>query len=368
MSSKAPVTLNLSDVNAKHYTELRSWIDKVNADPILKPVSNGAVSLSANQGASYGIFDFGEYTSKLAKQQDFVVTGTLDWVSPFDGPSSNVKIDSKRLKAIVRNKWPNGRLPPNTTTLKQFEVRIGVTDPSWNPMRHIGAMPRISSCEDIHQLWFAMYLACTESQAGDVDNKQMWAKLRRNICYRFELLTEEQIVDGVEFVNAQIREDRSDDAHLVTWDPVQRVQFVMSQKVKLASKKSVKIEAISVPILFNHFKKLKIATRTVDEYKEGFLQAANLVASKMLALLGTYALLEELETVIDSVYQLQLIIQGAKQVEADILHVLAELGSQFKAGVLTKDDFSQRKVKTVVEILLVQKSAPGWAERWMTRQ
>ena len=112
-------------------------------------------------------------------------------------------------------------------------------------------------------------------------------------CSAPSLWTIEQIADGVEFINGQAREDRNDEADLTDWSPVQRVQFVQSQKKRLADKKSKTLDQITVQQTFNHLKRLHIASRSED-YAIGFIQACGLVAKNMLSIAGVYDLLNKL--------------------------------------------------------------------------
>ena len=258
--------------------------------------------------------------------------------------------------------------------MRNFEITIAVTDAAWGRRKHYGAMRRASSCEDLHKVWFGMHNA---SQFGTSEDKRFWAKVRRNICCRFIKLSDQRNADGVEFINGQAREDRKDEADLTDWSPVQRVQFVQSQKKRLADKKSKTLDQITVQQTFNHLKRLNTASRSED-YAIGFTQACGLVAKNMLSIDGVYDLLGKLmepkrnangdeETLpIDSVYQLQLICQaGGSPMNVKIL--LNELNLQYKVGVLNRDDFSQRKIKISCDIILVQMQAPNWLQRWMAR-
>ena len=91
----------MSEINAEHIKQIRAWQVAVNSDPILRPVREGTTPLTVNMGAAMQNFDQESFARNISKGETYACTGTLDWVSALDSPTSGVSINTDKLKYMT---------------------------------------------------------------------------------------------------------------------------------------------------------------------------------------------------------------------------------------------------------------------------
>jgi len=386
-------------VNKDHFVEVREWQAMVDGDPILKPVGGGHLPLTRLQGAMHQQYDADDFVQHMKSKMDYVVAGCLDWASPTCGPSAGVAINGRRLKRHAEQRFPKG-LAPECGHVEGLEVVVIVQDASYDPKSHLGSLPRSSSCEELHEVWYAM---AQSTKVEDTENKRRWAKIRRNVTFRFQLQPASVVSDAASatsqhnllILNCNQRERKNRDAARVRWGPIQRVQFVRRMKTLLAAHDSKPIEKITVNMVKAYLSKIT-AHEDSEPFNDRFLAEANVVGQKMIHLASAVETLLQFddgrpakdpkdsvaavdgdekkrgdpemlyETIFDSVTQLLFICQVAKTDDL-ILHSLKQMLVQYQAHLIHKEAFSQRNIKITVEIMLLQKQGVDWLARWMSK-
>ena len=243
-------------------------------------------------------FDETMYFVRMENGVSYTCLGTLDWTHPCNAscsPAPFVSIDEPKLLRKVERRFPGG-LPPPDVALDGFEVHINVPDATWNPMSHIGAMPRLSPDEDLQSVWAGMARAADPGTQVSDASKKIWAKIRRNVVFKFRILSKAEINQGAAIVSASMREARDEEADKVLWSPRQRAEFVMSVKLQLSQKLYKKYEQISIPMVFKECSKVQTSERR-EPYKETFCAAALQVGEKLLSLEGVKESLAKLEEI-----------------------------------------------------------------------
>ena len=98
---------------------------------------------------------------------------------------------------------------------------------------------------------------------SDAEKKQ-WAKIRRNVPFKFRMPTTDEESQGLRMKSTNARGSRQEEADRVKWSLVQLVEFVESEKVRLAVVLSKDYKQISNPVLFKHLQTLKPAEGSED--------------------------------------------------------------------------------------------------------
>ena len=113
-------------------------------------------------------------------------------------------------------------------------IHIGVPAADFYPLKHLGALPRISPCEYV----MAALRSCSDATTGGaVDNVlKCWRKAFCSTVFVFKVVAPEMI----RFSAMNLRGKEISDAASVTWTALQKVQVVINEAQLMANPTSPK--------------------------------------------------------------------------------------------------------------------------------
>ena len=317
-------------------------------------------------------FDLDQYNSKIKAGQSYLCNGCLDWsdISSNGGPSPHISVDSNRLMRKAELRFPDGECPDDINL--NMEIGIAVPGPGWNPLENCGSMPRYSCDEEVQIILVGMYLAVTKKTSES--NRKKWGKVRKKLVYRFRILTEKETKHGLTVFNHQMRENLGDAADLVLWSPLQRVEFIQSEKVRVAGILSKPYTTVTAHQVFQSVGKIR-CSGTRDQYKEALVSASITVADKLFTVPLARETIQKLadvaaengEVYFNSVYQLQLLVYACKSSIDAIQWVMKTLLKSAIDGELLAEKLSQRNITATCHYFLMQKQFLVWVKSWLIK-
>lgn len=277
------------------------WKELADGDEFAK--KNNNVVLPTSQGGAIAKFNDAVFKARVKENKPYRCLRLLDWSSPTES-QHRLSIDSAKVMRKSERKFPKG-VPPKDDGLAGFELTIAIPEVAWNPMRHVGSMPRVSPDEDAHIVWHAM--ACCITSGGSKEDREKWGKLRKTVIHKFQLCPKDKI--GIPI--ADLREARGEKTGIGSWSVMQRVENVIGEKMRLALAGKRHYSSVSSNELAKVLRQVKLAERS-EQFKGTFIAAAIVVAEKSFLLEGARASLNKLESLrasmqkssLQSVYQL----------------------------------------------------------------
>ncbi|CAK0800707.1 unnamed protein product [Prorocentrum cordatum] len=268
----------LSGVNADYFTHVQKRLATIKQHVVLQTAFADSVEpVAVSDGAVVPPIDIGVVAKKLesmdANIEGATVVGTgsvpLAWIDTLMNPTPGVQINMSDVDLFIKRDFKKTSALPS----KLRTIAIALTEHSTEPFV-AKKLQSLSAFEKLH----APIKAC----ADEVDTGTMtdarardWLKLFRQVP------TEVYRVNQADIATAAftLREDAKDEAHIVSWTTLQRIQIVIREKymLKLATGKDPTEKQLET-----HFeKKVHLAAKS-EKLSSSFIDIANTVQERAL--------------------------------------------------------------------------------------
>ena len=276
----------------------------------------------------------------------YYCAGNFWWQNPFISPAPAVTIINKNIKDVAAFSYPTD--PTDMVKSIQHEVVIAVPSPGFDPLAHVGALTRVSPCEYV----LAAIEACGAAiEAGAYDEVvASWRKAFTSTIFCFRVIG----MDQVRFEAMNLREKTINDAAVVTWTALQKIQVVMNEAALMTAPTAAKVAAT--------FEKKVSCASASEKFSAAFVDSAMTVHTRLLNLPICRRLLIQIDNELangnplNSVYKLHTIVSKGKT-PSNIETILTFLLDGFHMGHYECEDMSVKKLREgMAELMLLKKA------------